>query len=161
MPSATKNGTKPAVKSVEVTPKSAKGPIKNGAVVTKGKAVINTKVEKPTVAKGADAKLIKNQAKTIAAAKEAPKTAAKKSKDTPKGYTPVKNTLRFFMYQSLKRGGSAKKLKSRAAELAAKAGIEKYGDVSAYKGFDVAFFVGMLKERGVEVEDANNKYKLA
>lgn len=145
-------------------------PNKNG-VVTKSKAT----EERPKGAKATTAVKTSKASKTVekkpvapvkattkAEAKTPGKTkASTKGKTKATGYKPNANSMRDFIFQALRRGGSAKKIKSRAAALAEKAGVEKFATVEAYKSFDVAFFVNMLKEKGVAIEEDGNKYKLA
>lgn len=101
---------------------------------------------------------IKATTKDVKSAKKgaSPVATAKKKKGS---YTPQKDSMRYFVYQALKQGvASTKKIKLRAAKLASKAGISKYANADSYSGFDIAFFVKMLEEKGVDVERDGEKY---
>jgi hypothetical protein len=143
MPTVTKN------KATETRPKGAK----NTATVSKTTKATKPEVKKPVAP-------VKNTTKTEAKTPGKNKASTKATKKSTE-YSPNNNSMRYFIMLSLRRGGSAKKIKARAAQLAEKAGVEKFASVEAYKGFDVAYFVNMLKEKGMSIEEDGNKYKLA
>lgn len=130
---------------------------KTKTVVKPGKTVEVKAVKKVTVpTKNAKATSKKAVAKTVVKP-EAKKPVAKR---TPKaGYTPQAKSMRFFVLEALKQGVvSVPKIKQRAAKLAAKAGIKQYSTEESYEAFDVAFFVKMLEEKGLNVERNGEKY---
>jgi hypothetical protein len=90
---------------------------------------------------------------------EAKKTKASR---TPKGYTPQEKSMRYFVMGALKQGlASVTRIKQRAAKLAAKAGVKQYATEESFKAFDVAFFVKMLEEKGIEIEREGEKLAIS
>jgi hypothetical protein len=141
MPTATKPAKKPLEnKSTKATTKDKKSEAVEDKKAKNKAAIKNSKT------------IVKGKAETKGKEKPAAKA---------KSYTPQKNSMRYFVLQALKRGGSSRKIKSRAAALAAKAGVEKYSESTAFKGFDISFFVGVLRENGFTVTEDGNKFKLA
>ena len=91
-------------------------------------------------------------------------TVAKRSttSDDSTLYTPNANSMRDFVLRAMSKGGSATQIKSRAAKLAEKKGVEGLSDPKAYKNFDVAYYAKFLKGKGydVDIDEEGDNYTL-
>jgi hypothetical protein len=85
-----------------------------------------------------------------------------KATDEEGAYVPNTNSMRDFIMRAMKRGGSAAEIKSRAARLAERKGVEDLSDAKAYKNFDVAFYAKFLKGKGfnVTIDEEGDSYTL-